>query len=154
MTIEEVLNGQCVISDLKGTSKKEVVAELVNALKEANLVQDAGKAVGVVLEREKLGSTGIGDGVAIPHGKLKGIPNILCAFGRSKEGIDFDAVDGKPVHIFFLLIAPEDSASLHLKMLSRISKILRDPSFRRSLVEFNGADGLYEKVIEEDRKHP
>jgi len=154
MTIEEVLPEQCVLSDLEGTTKKEVVLELVNALKRANLIEDADKAVNVVLEREKLGSTGIGDGVAIPHGKLKGIKSILCAFGRSKEGVDFDAVDHNPVHIFFLLIAPEDSASLHLQMLSRISKILRDPSFRKGLVESGKEGSLYQKVIEEDRKHP
>lgn len=152
MRIEDALHKQCVLSTLKGTTKKEVISELVGALKEANLIQDMEKAVNVVLEREKLGSTGIGDGVAIPHGKLKGIPNILCAFGRSKEGVEFDAIDHKPVHIFFLVIAPEDSASLHLKMLSRISKILRDPSLRKSLVETEG--DLYSKVVEEDRKHP
>ncbi|HEY3278804.1 MAG TPA: PTS sugar transporter subunit IIA [Syntrophorhabdaceae bacterium] len=153
MTIEEVLHEQCVLSDLTGTSKKEIITELVKALGDAHLVQDTEKAVAVVLEREKLGSTGIGDGVAIPHGKLKGIDTIRCVFGRSKAGVDFDAIDHKPVHIFFLLIAPEDSASLHLKMLSRISIVLRDPSFRKSLVEFN-REGLYGKVIEEDRKHP
>jgi len=154
MTIEEVLPEQCVLSDLEGTTKKEVVLELVNALKNANLIEDVDKAVNVVLEREKLGSTGIGDGVAIPHGKLKGIRNILCAFGRSIKGVDFDSVDHNPVHIFFLLIAPEDSASLHLQMLSRISKILRDPSFRKGLIESGKEDSLYQKVIEEDRKHP
>jgi PTS system nitrogen regulatory IIA component len=154
MKIEDVLFEQCVLSDIRGTTKKEVIQELVQALKGANLIQDAEKAVNVVLEREKLGSTGIGDGVAIPHGKLKGMQNILCAFGKSKQGVDFDAVDHKPVHIFFLLIAPEDSASLHLKMLSRISKVLRDPSFRKSLVELDNASDLYGKVVEEDRKHP
>ena len=154
MTIEEVLPEQCVLSDLTGTTKKEVVVELVSALKKADLIQDVDKAVNVVLEREKLGSTGIGEGVAIPHGKLKGIRNILCVFGRSRKGIDFDAVDHNPVHIFFLLIAPEDSASLHLQMLSRISKILRDPSFRKSLVESGKEANLYQKVVEEDRKHP
>jgi PTS system nitrogen regulatory IIA component len=152
MKLEDVLHSQCVLSTLKGKTKREVISELVAALKEANLIQDMEKAVNVVLDREKLGSTGIGDGVAIPHGKLKGVQNILCAFGRSKEGVDFDAVDQKPVHIFFLLIAPEESASLHLQMLSRISKILRDPSMRKSLIEEEG--DLYGKVLEEDRKHP
>lgn len=154
MTIEEVLPEQCVLGDLHGRTKTEVVSELVGALKSAGLIHDVEKAVSVVLEREKLGSTGIGDGVAIPHGKLKGIKNILCAFGRSREGVDFDAVDHNPVHIFFLLIAPEDSASLHLQMLSRISKLLRDPSFRKSLVESGKETNLYQKVVEEDRKHP
>ena len=154
MTIEEVLPEQCVLSDLEGTTKKDVVVELVSALKNAGLIQDVDKAVNVVLEREKLGSTGIGEGVAIPHGKLKGIKSILCVFGRSRQGVDFDAVDHNLVHIFFLLIAPEDSASLHLQMLSRISKLLRDPSFRKSLVESDKENNLHQKVVEEDRKHP
>jgi nitrogen PTS system EIIA component len=153
MTIEEALHDSCVLADLKGSNKKEVISELVGTLKNAGLVQDVEKAVNVVLDREKLGSTGIGDGVAIPHGKLKGMDNIVCAFGRSKKGLDFDAVDGKPAHIFFLLLAPEDSASLHLMMLSRISKILRDPSFRKGLVDTDTTDDLYTKVIEEDRRH-
>ena len=108
--------------------------------------------MGVILEREKLGSTGIGEGVAIPHGKMKGIDHILCAFGRSKKGIDFDAVDGKPVHIFFLLLAPEDSAGLHIQMLSRISRILRDPSFRKQLTEQGDDRDLYANIVEEDKK--
>ena len=110
MNMKDVLKESCVIADLKGGTKKEVLTELASALKGAGLIQDVDEAVGVILEREKLGSTGIGEGVAIPHGKMKGIDRILCAFGRSKKGVDFDAVDGKPVHIFFLLLAPEDSA--------------------------------------------
>jgi nitrogen PTS system EIIA component len=153
MKIEEALQESCVLNNLKGAGKKEVISELVYALKNAGVIEDTEKAIHVVLEREKLGSTGIGDGVAIPHGKLKGLKNILCVFGRSKEGLDFDAVDQKPVHIFFLLLAPEDSASLHLKMLSRISKILRDPSFRKNLIDLETTGDLYAKVIEEDRKH-
>ena len=115
-------------------------------------MQDVGETVGVILEREKLGSTGIGDGVAIPHGKMKGLSRILCAFGRSKKGIDFDAVDGKPVHIFFLLLAPEDSAGLHIQMLSRISRILRDPSFRKRLIEEGDDKELFANIVEEDKK--
>jgi nitrogen PTS system EIIA component len=152
MKMGEILQESCVVADLKGRTKKEVLLELINALKDAGLVEDVEKAVGVVLEREKLGSTGIGDGVAIPHGKMKGLGNILCAFGKSKEGLDFDAVDSKPVHIFFLLLAPEDSASLHLKTLSRISKLLRDPSFRKRLVELTSSRDIYNAIIEEDGK--
>jgi PTS system nitrogen regulatory IIA component len=108
--------------------------------------------VKIIMEREALGSTGIGDGVAIPHGKMAGSGNVLCVFGRSKKGVDFDAVDGQPVHIFFLVLAPEDSASLHLKVLSRISKILRDPSFRKKLLKLPDAHSLYESIVEEDEK--
>jgi PTS system nitrogen regulatory IIA component len=152
MRIEEILKESCVVADIKGKTKGETLFELVDVLKKANLIHNIEKAVNVILEREKLGSTGIGDGVAIPHGKMKGIHNIVCAFGRSKDGVDFDAVDRKPVHIFFLLLAPEDSASLHLKMLSRISKILRDPSFRKRLIDLTDAHNIYTNVVEEDRR--
>jgi len=152
MNMKDALRESCVIADLKGGTKEEVLTELVSALKNAGLVQDVGQAVGVILEREKLGSTGIGDGVAIPHGKMKGLNRILCVFGRSKEGIDFDAVDGKPVNIFFLLLAPEDSAGLHIQMLSRISRILRDPSFRKRLIEEGDDRDLFANIVEEDKK--
>ena len=152
MNMKDALRESCVIADLKGGTKEEVLTELVSALKNAGLVQDVGQAVGVILEREKLGSTGIGDGVAIPHGKMKGLNSILCVFGRSKAGIDFDAVDGKPVNIFFLLLAPEDSAGLHIQMLSRISRILRDPSFRKRLIEEGDDRDLFANIVEEDKK--
>jgi len=152
MRIEEVLKKSCIIDNLKGKTKKDVLFELVNVLKRVGLIEDVEKVVNIILEREKLGSTGIGDGVAIPHGKMKGIQDFLCVFGRSSEGVDFDAVDRKPVHIFFLLLAPENSVSIHLKMLSRISKILRDPSFRKRLIELNGSEELYKDIIEEDNR--
>ncbi len=152
MTIGEILRESCVIADLKGKTKKEIFVELIKTLRDANLVEDVEEAVNVVLERERLGSTGIGDGVAIPHGKMKGLRNILCAFGKSKEGVDFDAVDSKPVRIFLLLLAPEDSASLHLKTLSRVSKLLRDPSFRKRLTELPSSHDIYNAIIDEDGK--
>jgi len=152
MTIEEVLHESCVVADLQGEAKKDVLIELVSALKKANLIKNEQEVVNVIFEREKLGSTGIGDGVAIPHGKLKSIGKIICAFGRSIKGVDFDSIDQKPAHIFFLLLAPENSASLHLKMLSRISKLLRDPSFRKRLMELDNAHDIYRSVVEEDRR--
>jgi nitrogen PTS system EIIA component len=152
MSMKEVLKESCVIADLKGSTKAEVLSELVSSLKENGLIDDVKEAVEVVLERETLGSTGIGEGIAIPHGKMKGIGGILCAFGRSKEGVDYDAVDGKPVHIFFLLLAPEESAGLHIQMLSRISRILRDQAFRRHLVERSLSGDLYSDIIGQDEK--
>ncbi|OPX97521.1 MAG: PTS system fructose-specific EIIABC component [Syntrophorhabdus sp. PtaU1.Bin002] len=152
MRIEEALQESCVIDDLKGKTKGDVLVELVGTLKNTGLIENEREVVNVILEREKLGSTGIGDGVAIPHGKLKGLRKIICVFGRSIDGIDFDAIDSKPVRIFFLLLAPENSASLHLKMLSRISKLLRDPSFRKRLLEPGDAHDIYRSVVEEDRK--
>ena len=152
MNMKDALKESCVIADLKGGTKKEVLTEMVKALQAGGVVSNVEETVAVILEREKLGSTGIGEGIAIPHGKMKGIDRILCAFGRSKEGVDFDAVDNKPVHIIFLLLAPEDSAGLHIQMLSRISRILRDPSFRKHLTEQGNDQGLYADIVKEDEK--
>ena len=151
-TIKDVLKESCLLINLGGTTGEEVIREMTSALQRECLISDADLAARVVLEREKLGSTGIGDGVAIPHGKMKGIGTILCAFGRSLKGINFQAVDKKPVHIFFLLLAPENVAGLHLKMLSRISRILRDPSFRKGIMEQGSAEDVYKDILEEDEK--
>jgi PTS system nitrogen regulatory IIA component len=152
MNMKDALKESCVIADLRGRTKKEVLTELVTALQVDGVISNVKETVAVILEREKLGSTGIGEGIAIPHGKMKGIDRILCAFGRSKEGVDFDAIDKKPVHILFLLLAPEDSAGLHIQMLSRISRILRDPSFRKHLTEQGDDRDLYADIVKEDEK--
>jgi nitrogen PTS system EIIA component len=152
MNMKDALRESCVITDLKGKTKREVLTEMVAALKESGVISDVKETVGVILEREKLGSTGIGEGIAIPHGKLKGIDRILCAFGRSKDGVEFDAVDQKPVHILFLLLAPVESAGLHIQMLSRISRILRDPTFRKHLTEQSDDRDLYADIVKEDEK--
>jgi len=140
------------MADLEATTKQDVLVELISSLKKASLIKSTEEVVRVILDREKLGSTGIGDGIAIPHGKMKDLDQVLCVFGRSQKGVAFDAVDGKPAHILFLLIAPEDSASTHLKILSRISRILRDQAFRKRLLELDSAKAMYAGVIEEDRK--
>jgi nitrogen PTS system EIIA component len=152
MNMKDALKESCVIADLKGNNKVEILSELVTPFKEAGLIDNVEDAVSLILEREKLGSTGIGEGIAIPHGKMKGIDGILCAFGRSRAGISFDSVDGNPVHIFFLLLAPEDSAGLHIQMLSRISRILRDPAFRKHLVEESKGEDLYADIVGQDEK--
>ncbi|MCX8110352.1 MAG: PTS sugar transporter subunit IIA [Syntrophorhabdaceae bacterium] len=152
MKLEEILLESCVIDDLKSSTKKDVIYELCNALKNAGLIKDVKEVVDIIIEREKLGSTGIGEGIAIPHGKMKGIDGIICAIGKSRNGIEFDAIDNKPVNIIFLLLAPEGSASMHLKMLSRISKILRDPSIRKRLLELKDAHDIYSYIIEEDSR--
>jgi nitrogen PTS system EIIA component len=152
MNMKDVLKESCVITDLKGMTKREILSELAGSIKKAGLIPSADEAVNVVLEREKLGSTGIGDGVAIPHGKLKTINALLCAFGRSRQGVNFDSVDGKPVHIFFLLLTPEESVGLHIQMLSRISRVLRDSEFRKHLIEAPEDNDLYSDIISQDEK--
>lgn len=152
MKIAEILREQCIIADIKGKTKREIIAELVETLEKTRLIEDVETVVNVVMEREKLGSTGIGNGVAVPHGKLKNINNIMCALGRSQKGVDFDAVDRGLVHIFFLVLAPEDSASLHLKVLSRITKILRDQSLRKKVIKLSNTHDIYMSILEEDEK--
>ncbi len=154
MRLHEILTESCVIAHVQGRTKEDVLLELVSSLKKANLIDNADDVIRVIMEREKLGSTGIGDGVAIPHGKMKGLDKILCVAARSSNGVDFDAVDRRPVHIFFLVLAPEDSASMHLKVLSRISKILRDKSFRKRLLKLGDAHELYTALVEADSKIP
>lgn len=152
MRLAEILKESSIVADIRGKTKKDILTELVEQLKAAGLIRDVDTVVKIIMEREALGSTGIGDGVAIPHGKMKDAGNILCAFGISKNGVDFDSVDGEPVHIFFLVLAPEDSASQHLKILSRISRILRDQSFRKKLLKLSDAHAIHESIMEEDDK--
>ncbi|HOP85145.1 MAG TPA: PTS sugar transporter subunit IIA [Syntrophorhabdaceae bacterium] len=152
MNLEEILAESCVISNLKASNKKDAIYEMCETLKKSGLIENVQEVVNVILERERLGSTGIGEGIAIPHGKMKGIKNILCVLGKSEKGIDFDSIDKKPVHIIVLLLAPEGSASMHLKMLSRISKILRDTHIRNRLLELKDARDIYFYILEEDRK--
>jgi len=109
--------------------------------------------VDVLMEREKLGSTGIGDGIAIPHGKLKGLDNLLLSFGRSREGVDFESIDGKPVHLFFLLMAPESSTGQHLKALAKISRMLKDERFRSELMSARSAEDLFKTIAEKDETY-
>jgi PTS system nitrogen regulatory IIA component len=150
--LADILKESSVIADIKGVTKREILFEMVETLKNAKLIDNVDSVVDIIMEREKLGSTGIGDGVAIPHGKMKKLNTILCVAGRSKEGVNFDAVDRQPVHIFFLVLAPEDSASMHLKVLSRISKVLRDQSFRKKMLKLADAHEIYTNIIEADDK--
>jgi len=150
MRLHQILKEEFLSDNLLSDNKKDVLAELVNVLIASGLTMDPAKAIDVLQQREKLGSTGIGDGVAIPHGKVSGLPNLVIAFGRSKNGIPFDAVDGKPVHLFFLLMAPENSTGQHLKVLAKISKLLKTPEFRRKLMDAKTTSDLYKAIIVQD----
>ena len=111
------------------------------------------RLVGALEERERLNSTALGDGVAIPHGKLPGVRRVIAAFARSRAGVDFQSLDGKPTHLFFLLVAPEDSAGAHLKALARISRLLKDESFRQRLMRAGDGADLFRTIREEDEKY-
>jgi len=148
--ITELLRKEYILEQLKAKNKEEVLAELAGVFARGATKFDFGAMLRALLEREKLGSTGIGDGIAIPHGKVAGLNEILVAFGRSRAGIAFEALDGKPVHLFFLLMAPENSAGQHLKVLAKISRMLKDGAFRKKLLEARMHDDLVRVITEKD----
>jgi PTS system nitrogen regulatory IIA component len=151
MKILDSLQEGAIIAELSATDKKGVLEELTAPIAEATGVSHE-EMVRVLLEREHLGSTGIGGGIAIPHGKSKSLQSLLMGFGRSLKGVDFEAMDGKPAHLFFLLLASEDSTGAHLKMLARISGLLKNSVFKERLM--NAADWreLYSVIEKEDRE--
>jgi PTS system nitrogen regulatory IIA component len=150
MKISELLDPAAIVVELKGTGKKEVLAELTDALLTADLSLSRDEVLKVLMERERLGSTGIGDGVAIPHGKLKEIDRLQISFGLSRQGVDFDSMDGKPAHLFFLLVAPEESVGVHLKTLARISKLLKSASVRERLLAAVDGDEIHRIITAEE----
>jgi PTS system nitrogen regulatory IIA component len=152
MTLSELINEENVIPDLKSKDKKGVLEELVDALLSQEPAFDKNALVRVLLERERLGSTGIGDGVAIPHGKFSGVGRPSISFGRSRKGLDFESMDGEPTHLFFLLVAPENSASIHLKALAKIAKILKNGAFRKELMEAPGRREIYQLIVQNDEE--
>jgi len=152
MKISELLDPSAIVVDLKGAAKKDILGELTDALLMADSSLDREDVLRVLMERERLGSTGIGDGVAIPHGKLKKLDQLRISFGLSREGVDFDSMDGKPAQLFFLLVAPEESVGVHLKTLARISKLLKSPTVRDRLQSAESSEEIH-RVIEEEEEH-
>jgi PTS system nitrogen regulatory IIA component len=153
MKIEDILAEDLVVADLAARSKNEVLVELAHAITNGHPELDVAKLVGALEERERLNSTALGDGVAIPHGKLPGIKRVFAAFGRSRQGVDFQSLDGKPTHLFFVLAAPEDSAGAHLKALARISRLLKDATFRDRLLEAPDAHAIWTTIRDEDARY-
>lgn len=150
MKLSEILEENHIIPDLKARDKKGVLEELAETIVSHEPSVDKRSLVRVLLERERLGSTGIGEGVAIPHGKFNGISHPVISFGRSRKGLDFESMDGQPAFLFFLLVAPENSASIHLKALAKIAKILKNSSFRQVLMEVHTREELYQTIIQND----
>lgn len=133
-------------------AKKDVLGELSRAVAAAEPSLDADRLLEVLLEREALQSTGIGEGVAIPHGKIAGLERLVASFARSVKGVDFESIDGQPTHLFFLLVVPEHSGGQHLKALARISRFLRDAEFREKLLSATSLDDVFRAIEEEDAK--
>ena len=153
MKITDILQETSVVGTLVGRSKADVIAELAGVLARDHGEIDRQRLIQALEDRERLNSTALGDGVAIPHGKLPGLKRVLAAFGRSLAGVDFQSLDGKPTHLFFLLVAPEDSAGAHLKALARISRLLKEETFRRRLMEAPSARDLFETIRTEDDRY-
>jgi PTS system nitrogen regulatory IIA component len=152
MKLTDILREEQVIADLKARSKRSAMEELCQALNKEHPSLDMKSLMEVLVERERLGSTGIGDGIAIPHGKLPHLDDLMLSFGRSLDGVDFDSLDGKPAHLFFLVVAPENSAGTHLKALARISRLLKSNVVRRELMEAKDAHDIYAIIEAQDEE--
>ena len=153
MKIMDYLNEEWVISDLKGTDKPSILKELSNVLVKPCQVTSVEELLQVLLDWEKLGSTGIGEGIAIPHGRFKKLKKFFVSFGRSLKGVDFDSIDRKPSQLFFLVMAPENSAVDNLKLLGRIVTLLKEPSFKKRLMEAPSQKELFQVISKEDEKY-
>lgn len=152
MKITDILVKDAVLLDLAGSTKREVLEEMARALAAAEPEIDGDRLLEVLLEREALQSTGIGEGVAIPHGKLPGLRRLVASFARSRQGVDFESIDGQPTHLLFLLVVPEHSGGQHLKALARISRFLRDAAFRKQLLEAESVEDVVRAIEEEEAK--
>lgn len=152
--IQDLLDGDLIIENLAATDKAGVIREFASLLAARGKVRDRDALARVILEREAQGSTGIGDGIAIPHAKSREIGGMIVAYGRSAQGVDFQSLDGKPAHLFFLLVTPEDRPAEHLKMLARISRIMRNPPLRERLKTCTEREDIRRLIADEDSRYP
>jgi len=152
MKMSEIIEEKNIIPDLKAKDKNGVLEELAEVVSNREPSISKRDLVRVLIERERLGSTGIGDGVAIPHGKMNGIKHPLISFGRSNKGLDFDSMDGQTAYLFFLLVAPENSSSVHLQVLAKIAKILKNGNIRKNLMEARTKEEIYQTIIQTDEE--
>ena len=154
MQVMEFLSKKAIITDIKSVEKEDVIKELVDALVAAGDIEKRcrNKLIESLMAREALGSTAIGQGIAIPHAKSDCVEKLIAAFGLSKKGVDFDSLDGEPAYIFFLLVAPQDSAGPHLKALARISRLLKDKYFRDTLRACEDDKAVIKIIAQEDEK--
>jgi len=152
MKIMDFLSKEAISVELTSRTKKDAIRELVELLVKAKKLDPANveKVVKVLLEREELGSTGIGQGIAIPHAKTDAVKEVVASFGKSNEGVEFDALDNKPVYLLFLLVAPADASSLHIKALAKISRLLKHKYFRSMLRKATNAGEVVKIIAEED----
>jgi PTS system nitrogen regulatory IIA component len=152
--LKDLLQDELIIEEIRATEKTDVLREFARLLKSAGRIASEEELVRVLTERELLGSTAIGQGVAIPHGRLNGIPEMILAFGRSSRGVEFQSQDAKPVYLFFLIVTPDDQPGEHLKALARISRIVKNPDLRADLMRASHRQDIQRLLYEEDGKYP
>ena len=150
MKITDILKKEHIIENLVSTDKESTLDELSSFLKDKGMVSNKETLQSALMEREALGSTGIGENVAIPHAKISAIDQIVTVFGRSIKGIEFDSLDKKPVHFIYLVLAPMNSSGQHLKVLARISRLLKNKSLRESIISATEANQIYAIIADED----
>ncbi len=153
MKIVDLIKRDMIVPALEATEKKPILEELAKYMAEHHSRIDRASLARVLIEREQLASTAIGEGVAIPHGKLGAVGEIIACLGRAPAGVDFDSMDGQPTYLFFVLVAPESSTGAHLKALARISRVFKDPEFRKRLLAAPDAETMYNVVADEDAKY-
>ena len=153
MKIVDFLKEEWILPDLRGTDKTSVLKELSAPLVEPCRMKSHDDLLSILAERERLESTGIGGGLAIPHGRVKTLSDFAIALGRSVKGVDFDSIDRKPTHLFFLVMAPENSAANNLKLLGRIVTLLKDAPFRKRLMEAKTQQEIFQALSQEDEKY-
>ncbi len=153
MKIVDLIKRDMVAPALQATEKRAIIEELATYMASRHPRIDRATLARVLTEREQLASTAIGEGVAIPHGKLSSVGEIVACLGRARGGIEFDSMDGQPTYLFFVLVAPESSTGAHLKALARISRVFKDPEFRRRLLAADDAEAMYTVVADEDAKY-
>lgn len=154
MKVMDFLSPEAISANIQAADKKDTIKELVGLLIKSREIKekDRDKVAKVIFEREALGSTGIGQGIGIPHGKFAGVKRLVGACGISRKGVNFESLDGEPVYIFFLLVAPENSAGPHLKALARVSRLLKDKYFRDTLKAAKDEKALIKIIKQEDQK--
>ena len=153
MRIVDFIREDLILPELASKAKLDVLAELAGHLAAHHEGVGTDDLVKVLVERERLASTAIGEGVAIPHGKLDAVGRLVACVGRAREGVDFDSMDGRPTHLFFVLVAPENSTGVHLKALARISRLFKDPEFRTRLMAAETSKEMFHVISDEDAKY-
>ena len=154
MTLLDILSADSTLVDLRGETKEDIIAELLDTLAVGDAISDRDKVLQAVLEREKIMSTGIGDGIAIPHGKSDAVEKLVAALGTQRRGVDFEALDGEPAYVFFLLVSPANVSGPHIKALARISRLLKNDDFKKKLIAAETAAEIIEIIETEERNTP